>query len=428
MGSDSSENVRDRIVTFASLRPPARTAESLASTDLTFEDRLRVERYYQIMERLRQETLEVGEGLMITAPDAEVSQVQSELARQASEFRSLGSGGQEVKFGTGVTGGDWFGWLFSLMDHVGENNAHPIVRPRNTRRASISDTATIAVTADWGTGLYGAPKIARQIAAVGSYDLLVHLGDIYYSGTKEEVQSRFLDQWPVAAGKRSIAVNGNHEMYSGGFGYYDLVLPAIGQDSSYLAVENSEWLLLFLDTAYLDHDIDSEQLAWINLILKAVSEGNGRPKKLLIFSHHQLFSRLDSQGPRLKKALRHLLDSQAIAAWYWGHEHQCVLYDRHPTYGLFARCLGNGGIPEPRKTEVREAATAKKVGAFMWKQMSATSECPSSWGLDGPNPDIPGEEERFVPHSYMTLELKGPALVERVIAADGTELWCNEIR
>ena len=89
------------------------------------------------------------------------------------------------------------------------------------------------MASDWGTGLYGAPKIAEQMRTIGGFELLMHLGDVYYSGTEDEVQERFLNVWPTTAGKRTVAVNSNHEIYSGGFGYYALALPAIGQKSSY---------------------------------------------------------------------------------------------------------------------------------------------------------------------------------------------------
>ena len=54
------------------------------------------------------------------------------------------------------------------------------------------------------------------------------------------------------------ALNGNHEMYSGGFGYFKLILPAFEQDSSYFALQNEHWLLVGLDTAYVDHDMDND--------------------------------------------------------------------------------------------------------------------------------------------------------------------------
>jgi hypothetical protein len=427
MAPESVGGVREKVVTLESLQPPRSEFEAPKADLVRPENRLRIERYYQIVERLRRETSATGSGLMITVPDREVSRVQSEMARQAVAARALGSGGLEVKFGTGVGGGDWFGWIFSLFDHIDREDAHPLVRPTTVEPDRIPDVAKIAMTADWGTGLYGAPKIAHQIASAGGFELLMHLGDVYYSGTEEEVQERFLDLWPRAAGKRTLAINSNHEMYSGGFGYFKRMLPAIGQKSSYFAFENSHWLLVGLDTAYVDHDMDNEQVAWLNLIIKQSCANGGTAKKVVLLSHQQLFSRLDSQGPKLQKALRHLLESEAITAWYWGHEHQCVIYDKHPQFGLLGRCLGNGGIPEVRKNEVKQAPTERSVEGAMWKRMSQTSDSPSCLVLDGPNPDVKGQEEKFVPHGYLTLELNGPTLTERVHLANGKEILKNAV-
>jgi hypothetical protein len=433
MAKKSAGKIRERIVTLESLAPPMN--ESLESTAAppakleTLEGRLQLERYYQIRERLRQETEIAGSNVMVTVQDPEVSRLQSEIARQADEAKALDAGGLEAKFGTGLSGGDWWGWILSVMDHVSRKKAHALVRPETTKPEPMRDEARIAMTADWGTGLYGAPKIAQQIRSTGGFELLMHLGDVYYSGTKKEVQQRFLDIWPKDAGRRTIAVNSNHEMYSGGFGYFDLALPAIGQKSSYLALENTHWLFVVLDTAYVDHDIDNEQVAWLNLVLKQVREANGgNPKKLVLFSHQQLFSRLEGQGTKLHKALLHLLESRAITAWYWGHEHNCVIYDPHPRFGLLGRCLGNGGIPSVRKDLVKESASEKTIGDVSWKRLAKTDDSPACLVLDGPNPDVKGEEKKFVPHGYMTLELNGPTLIERVLLADGTEVLRKQIQ
>jgi hypothetical protein len=335
----------------------------------------------------------------------------------------------EVKFGTGFEGGDWFGWLFSLLDWVDRQDAHPLLRPTTTVAEAIPDRARIAMAADWGTGLYGAPKIAAQMRKAGGFDLLMHLGDVYYSGTRDEVQQRFLDVWPADAGRLTRALNSNHEMYSGGYGYFGLALPALGQESSYFAFQNSHWLLVGLDTAYVDHDLDSRQIAWLNLVVEDARRANaGRPKKLVLFSHQQPFSRLDDQGEKLERALRHLLEARAVHAWYWGHEHQAIVYDPHPRYGLLGRCLGNGGIPEPRNRDVRRAPVERQVGDVAWKRLDARPESPSCLVLDGPNADIEGEGDTFVPHGFMTLEFDGPTLVERVFLSDGTEVLSNTIR
>ena len=174
--------------------------------------------------------------------------------------------------------------------------------------------------------------------------------------------------------------------------------------------------------------MDTEQVAWLNMVIDGVKQANGGlAKRLVLFSHQQPYSRLDNQGPKLQAALRHLLDQRAIAAWYWGHEHQCVIYDAHDRWGLLGRCLGNGGIPEPRKDEVKALPAERSVGAIDWKRMTATADSPSCLVLDGPNPDIADGGAKFVPHGFMTLEFSGPQLVERVLLSDGTELLSNTI-
>jgi len=428
MSSNEQVNVRRRIVTSNSIGPDAtllgdeRGLESLGRENL--ERRILYARYEQLLKKIRTETRRVGsDRVMVALQDRDASRVQSELARQATDVRPLHSGGLEAKFGTGLRGGDWFGWLKSTLNWVDRENAHPILRASETVPAKFPDVARVAMAGDWGTGLYGAPEIAKQIRRLGKFQLLLHLGDVYYAGTKEEVQERMLDLWPRDAGEMTRVLNSNHEMYSGGYGYFDLELPAFGQQSSYFAFQNNHWLLMFLDTAYVDHDIDADQVGWLNAVIE-----KGDRRKIVMFSHQQLFSRLDCQGPKLKKALLHLLESRMITAWYWGHEHQCVLYDPHPDYKLVARCLGNGGIPEPRKDIVTQSETERIVDSLSWKRLAGTENSPSCLVLDGPNEFVEGEEHKFGPHGFMTLDFDGPVLKERVISANGAELFVNEVK
>src|ERR1039458_592619 len=82
------------------------------------------------------------------------------------------------------------------------------------------DNARIALFADWGTGLYGAPAIAKCIEALDRCDVVLHLGDTYYSGESDEIRDRLVGNWPQRpAGTINRALNGNHEMYSGGKAY-----------------------------------------------------------------------------------------------------------------------------------------------------------------------------------------------------------------
>jgi hypothetical protein len=414
-------DIRRRIVTINSIPDVLPSLEARSADDLG--QRLLEVRYQNIVTKLREGREKTAPGVMVTVPDRDVSRFQSELARQALEDHHVHSNALEAKFGTGLSGGDWFGWLKSTLNWVDREDAHPLLRPTDSSVSELPEVSRIAMAADWGTGLYGAPKIAQQIRKLGPFDLLVHLGDVYYSGTEQEIRERMLGLWPKDAGRITRALNSNHEMYSGGFGYFDLEFEAFGQTSSYFAFQNKFWLLVFLDSAYVDHDIDALQVGWLNTI---VSQAGSR--KILLFSHQQLFSRLDSQGPKLLKALRYLLEAKFVRGWYWGHEHQCVLYDTHPDYNLTARCLGNGGIPSPRNGLVRSAPAERTVGPVSWKRLAKTQDSPACLVLDGPNPFIEGEENMFGPHGFMTLDFNGPVIKERVYLADGLEIFAGEIR
>lgn len=410
-----------RIVTMQTLkdaRPPAGAAIEAAGAGRNAD----VERYEGLVEMLAEESKKVGDGVILTVQDRKASRLQSAMAERSDAGRPLQSGGLEAKFGEGFWGGDWLGWLGSLMDHVGKDDWRDIKRPVGSGVLDMPDKASVAMLSDWGTGLYGAPASAASIRATGGYDLLLHLGDIYYSGTKKETKDRFLNQWPTDAGTTSRALNGNHEMYSGGFAYFDDILPAFGQDSSYFAFRNAHWLLVGLDTAHTDHGMDAKQAAWLKSL---VASAGGR--KVVLTSHHQPFSRLDKQGPKLQAALSDLLTTKKIAAWYWGHEHDCVVYDRHPGFGLLGRCIGNGGIPSPRKSVVTSAPTQTSANGIDWKRLEANAQSPGCIVLDGENPLVKGEERKFCPHGYLTLAFDGPTLVERVRLASGVEIYRNAV-
>jgi hypothetical protein len=379
-------------------------------------------RYNRIFEKLEEETKKSSANVLITVPDRDTSMLQSHIAEQADAGRPLPTGGLEAKFGEGLTGGDVWGWFRSLFDHIDTSQWHPIIRPRDEKPADFADVGCVAVVGDWGTNLYGAPLSAASINKVGGYELLLHLGDIYYSGTSPEVKERFLDAWPIRAGKISRALNGNHEMYSGGFAYFDEILPNLQQPSSYFAMQNTNWLLIGLDTAHTDHALDADQITWLKSVLQKAG-----PRKLIMFSHHQPFSRLDEQGPKLQSALVELFAKKAITAWYWGHEHDCIIYDKHEQFGLLGRCIGHGGIPAPRKANVMKAPAERRTTYITWKRLPADANSPACLVLDGPNPLIKGEEQKFGPHGYLTLEFDGPYFTERVHLPDGTEIFKQPI-
>ena len=217
----------------------------------------------------------------------------------------------------------------------------------------VGDRARIVVVGDWGTGIPRAQNVAAQMrkeiesAPAENRDVhVVHLGDVYYSGWGYEYNKRFLPFWPVKteeAGKiTSWSLNGNHDMYSGGHAYYNTLLadPRFEKQNqcSYFSFYNKNWRILGLDTSWDDNALKDPQSDWVRSMV------DSDERKLMLFSHHQLFSAYESAGTAIADKLQYALDKYRVRAWYWGHEHRCMLFDPYGKVG-FARCVGHGGVP-----------------------------------------------------------------------------------
>ena len=217
---------------------------------------------------------------------------------------------------------------------------HKSVADFHYQMVKSNATIRIALIADWGGGNDHAQAVANQIRNLTpAADYVIHLGDVYYAGTKDEVKKRFFGFWPGSLQPgRSFALNSNHEMYSGGYAYFDVTLPRLGQQASYFCLENDHWRLIGLDSGYIDHDFNLEQIQWLTAVL------NSSDKKNILFSHHQPFSAYESGGggeQRLQNWTKDL--TSKITAWFWGHEHLCVVYK--PYKGINGRCIGHGCFP-----------------------------------------------------------------------------------
>ncbi len=291
---------------------------------------------------------------------------------------------------------DLIGWLGTGLHIIFKREPHPFLPPPAAPEP-IPDTAKIAMFSDWGTGLYGAPIIADTIRKLPQCDVVLHLGDTYYSGDDHEIADRLTGGWPSRPGALSRALNGNHEMYSGGHGYFQALQSFFGQSSSCVALQNTNWLILGLDTAYKDFDIDDVQLAWIGQMIDQAGT-----RKIVICSHHQPFSALDSQGPKLQAALSPWLERQRIEAWFWGHEHRLVVYEPHLTWGVKGRCIGHGGFPSARDTALGAGGPLYK-----WIHMRTRPHAPEALLLDGPNFWVTASPDQFSPHGYVFLEFDG---------------------
>ncbi len=422
-------SVRTTILDFSSLNAAlgqdmGRVKETVheASADLTQDavERARMlASFNNAIGKLREE--DKGPGVLSSAENALASRLQSYLVERALTERPdaaipVAGGVQEVKFDNL----DVLGWLPTGLRMIFRSKPHPWISPEPIAEA-MPDRFRAALFADWGTGLYGSPEISKSIAKDGrGFQLVMHLGDTYYSGTGREVRERLIDNWPktTAIGR---ALNGNHEMYSGGKAYFDEVLAFLRQPASCFAYQNTNWLLVGMDTAYIDHNLDERdrhggwktgQIEW----LKKLVEAAGPTRNVILFSHHQPFSQLDKQGPKLVAALGSELLGR-IKAWFWGHEHRCVIYSAHPEHGFLGRCIGHGGFPE-----FRDRFGKPGSDQLQWHRLKATENAPEAEVLDGPNRFVVGDESRYSPHGFVTLEFDGRECLESYFTADAVAL------
>lgn len=326
---------------------------------------------------------------------------------------------------------DRLGWIGSVLTwwRMKGREPHHWV-PATYNAAPFANETKMALLGDWGTGLYGAPVSAKSIEAdhqkciengQTGYGVLMHLGDVYYSGTSHEVQSEFIHHWPKIEGSINRALNSNHEMYSGGYGYFK-ILKEFDQQASYFALQNDHWLLVGLDTAYDDKDwlydkaaISEDQVAWLKKMVQAAEH-----RKIILFTHHQPLSYFEAPNPRLKQQLQWFLTNNNFFAWYWGHEHRCILYDKHPLWSFYGRCIGHGGYPYLRDKQPNFETVSKGPNDTRWLKCKEKSETfPSTIVLDGPNEYVENYQQECGTQGYLTLEFSNEHLNELVHTPDG---------
>jgi hypothetical protein len=316
----------------------------------------------------------------------------------------------------------FFTWIEALV---------PATRPpASNTPETIPESCDVALIGDFGTGMYGARPCADSIANdKDGYNLLLHLGDVYYSGLDVEIQSRFLDVLKNVKIATRRSLNGNHEMYTGGHGYFGTLLPAFGQTTSYFAMQNSKWLLVGLDTAYKqafggkEGVLDDPQIQWLGPILRQAGD-----RQVVLFTHHEPFTLLDdNNGGNLISALEEFLETGKIVAWYWGHEHRCVRHDPHPKYKFQGRCVGHGGFPEGR-IDLGNAPESTDFGS-QWRYLPSppNTDIPGGWLLDTANLYVAGFETASAPNGFMRLEFRDDQLIEYVRAPDNANIYLKNL-
>ncbi len=218
----------------------------------------------------------------------------------------------------------------------------------------------VALISDWGTGTDEARHVLSLLARQ-TPDIVIHLGDIYYSGTATECQTHFLAPMRAALpNARIFTLCGNHDVYSGGAGYYAL-LGQLGQPASYFCLRSPDraWQILGADTGRHDADPFDETTALTSL---DPGEEAWHADKLtgfaglsIFLTHHEPFSSFrqigagndhSARNPNLIASLDRFQRAGRLDAWFWGHEHRLRLYA--PYADLEAgRNIGFGAVPVP---------------------------------------------------------------------------------
>ena len=247
--------------------------------------------------------------------------------------------------------------LASLLNRLGDGKHAFSSVPAD---CPLAENATVLVVGDWATGLPQARNVAARmrehLAAVpaGVECHVIHLGDTYYSGLEDECRRRFLDLWPVDPGgaASSWTLAGNHDMYAGGYGYFNVLLAdprfAKQKGCSYFRLGNAQWQILGLDSSYLDPDkpdLQAPQPQWLSEQTADASRGT------VLLSHHQPFSPYEDVESALPGTVRTALGGRRVEAWLWGHEHRCAVYKpdivwkRYDQNARYTAVVGHGGVP-----------------------------------------------------------------------------------
>jgi len=267
----------------------------------------------------------------------------------------------------------------------------------------------MAIFGDWGTGEWAdadLPLCPSQLVSQAikelAPDIVIHLGDVYYSGTPAEEKIKLNQVW-VTGIKGSFTLNSNHEMYDGANGYFNTALNdpafALQDGASYFSLLYEDWIILGLDSAYFDKStlyksgcVSGEQLSFISKIVN--SPGNEH-KKVILLTHHNPVSydggaiTLRRDNGSLVNDIYNAMGNRLPDYWYYGHIHNGIVYNKNGLKDLFTgyhqnvpnlRCMGHGGIPAGI---ARGLIGNPAIDYFVQKKVASTAPSLSNRVLNG---------------------------------------------
>jgi hypothetical protein len=204
-------------------------------------------------------------------------------------------------------------------------------------------------------------------------------------------------------------------MYSGAKPYFNQALGsslfAIQQGRSYFALENDNWVIVGLDSAYYSNaeglymDGAIVQDGGPQLQLDFLKQQAGKGKKTIVLTHHSGLTEDGSEATNLwSQVMSAFPPGTAPAYWYWGHVHAAVVYKPRPegTANVLCRCCGHGALSWGHASELADNSNV------VWYEQRLAKD-----------PDIP---ERVL-NGFVVLYLDGPKINEVFYDENGGVAW-----
>jgi hypothetical protein len=315
------------------------------------------------------------------------AKTQLELYQKRVEEKSTVTNVISQFFKTNLLG---FAWHYA-KSRLGRRHAYQAY-PRNgdtgvyVLQSSVTSRSEIqmALLSDWASDTAESDAVAHLVAKYAP-DYTIHLGDVYFVGAPKEVEENFTAphaSWYYGA-SGSLALSGNHEMYSNGNAFFNHLLPAMyvkagnvrkTQQAGFFCLENEYWRIIGLDTGYTsvqrplleiisppDCHLRQEQIDWLRDTVR-IGDPNDR-RGLIFLSHHPYISAFREEYPIPGEQIQELLgDTERSVIWFWGHDHRLVVYNE-TTNGkgplAYGRCIGHGGLPVETKLPEQSREVAK---------------------------------------------------------------------
>jgi hypothetical protein len=338
-------------------------------------------------------------GLRLVAPDGAVTYSDPILAIASS----WGSIAEEISSaaveGADLTNASIWKWAITgvqaWVNRRDDGMAELAARVPSGPLSITKDTVRIGIVGD--AGYRGVPQqnvifMMREVHERKPFDLIIHLGDTYFSAGEAEVLRHLLVPFNVFEAP-FFTLCGNHDLYHGTSGYL-AALKILKQPGRYFLINTPHWRIAALDTSFgsarvLRNDgcLDKAQIEWLQDLLVKRSG-----KDLILLSHHFIISGWDEPAQSLSSQLGRFVRDR-VFAWYWGHEHRCAYYDRG-AWGFYGASVGNGAFLEPWTPPTRP-------------------DVPVAWYDGAKRCSCSGiRKNTYWPHGFMQIELSKAKLKE----------------